>query len=307
MTLFVDTQHGRGHSGDLGPLLRRYLVPRSLVVDQHLDHGDVLVIGNGPNGSALRIGIEVKRAGDVLVCMEDGRFGGLGGQLEGMHQDYDLSWLVVEDELRPDVDSGVLMKRLPSVRLQRAGRSQRKRSKTETSGRSDGQSSGRFVPALYGSSRTVTYAALMKWTTSMQVLSIYKYGKPLFVWNTKTADETAQWIVSQYRFWTDKEFEAHKSMRLFNTALVQKDGRGRRRSVGFMSEARKRRMAFANVFDGMGYDRAANVSTKFSSIEEMVRATVEELQVKGSGRGQKDGVGEIVAKKMWEQIRERRR
>jgi len=303
--LFVDTQHGPGHSGDLAPLLRRYLVPASLVVDQHLDHGDVLVVGNGPNGSALRIGIEVKRVGDVLLCMEDGRFGGLGGQLEGMHQDYDLSWLVVEDELRPDVDSGVLMKRLPSVRLQRTGRGVKRRSKMETS--NGANASGRFVPALYGSSRTMTYAALMKWTTSMQVLSIHTYGKPLFVWNTKNADETAQWIVSQYRFWTDKEFEAHKSMRLFNTALQQKDGRGRRRTVGFMSEARKRRMAFANIFDGMGYDRAANVSTKFSSIEDMCRATVEELMVKGSGRGKKDGVGEKVAKKMYEQIRERRR
>lgn len=303
MTLFVDTQHGPGHSGDLGPLLRRYLIPSSLVVDQRLNHGDILIIGNGPNGSALRIGIEVKRIADALTCMEDGRLSGLDGQLEGMHRDFDLSWLVVEDELRPDRDSGVLMRRLASVRLQRARRGSKSRSKTET----DTTSDGRFVPAMYGSGRTVTYAAVMKWLTSLQAGSIYKYGKPLFVWGTRNPDETAQWIVSQYRFWTDKKFEAHKSMQLFNTALQQKEQRNGRRSVGFMSEARKRRMHFANVFDGMGYDRAANISTKFSSIEDMVRATVEELQVKGSGRGKRDGVGETVAKKMYEQIREKRR
>lgn len=303
MTLFVDTQHGSGHSGDLGPLLRRYLVPSSLVVDQRLDHGDILIIGNGPNGSALRIGIEVKRIGDALTCMEDGRLAGLDGQLEGMHRDYDLSWLVIEDELRPDRDSGVLMRRLASVRLQRSRKGQKGRSKMER-GSSDGD--GRFVPALYGSGRTVTYAAVMKWTTSLQAGSIYKYGKPLFVWPTKTPDETAQWIISQYRFWTDKKFEAHKSMQLFNTALQQKEGRSGRR-VGFMSEARKRRMMFANIFDGMGYDRAANASTKFSSIEDMVRATVEELRVKASGRGKRDGVGEKVAETMFKQIREKRR
>lgn len=298
MTLFVDTQHGPGHSGDLGPILRRYLVPSSLVVDQRLDHGDILIIGNGPNGSALRIGIEVKRIGDALTCMEDGRLAGLDGQLEGMHRDYDLSWLVVEDELRPDRDSGVLMKRLTSVRLQRTRRGAKRQSKTKAH-----EGDGRFVPALYGSGRTVTYAAVMKWTTSLQAGSIYKYGKPLFVWPTKTPDETAQWIVSQYRFWTDKKFEAHKSMQLFNTALQSKG----RRSVGFMSEARKRRMMFANLFDGMGYDRAANMSTKFSSIEDMIRATVEELRIKGSGREKKDGVGEKVAETMFKQIREKRR
>jgi len=300
VTLFVDTQHGEGHSGDLGPLLRHYLVPASLVVDERLDHGDVLIIGNGPQGRALRIGIEVKKIGDSLGCMENGRLSGLNGQLEGMHQDYDLSWLIVEDELRPDRDSGILMKRLSSVRLQRGARGVKRRSKTESQ-------DSRFVPALYGSGRTVTYAAVMKWLTSLQAGSIYKYGKPFFIWPTKSADETAQWIVSQYHFWTDKKFEAHKSMQLFNTALNVKG----RRSVGFMSEARKRRMGFANIFDGMGYDRAANMSTKFSSIEDMARATVEELQVEATkdvvGKRKKDGVGEKVAKKMYEQIRERRR
>lgn len=305
MTLFVDTQHGPGHSGDLGSLLRRYLVPSSLVVDQRLDHGDILIIGNGPNGSALRIGIEVKRVGDVLACMDDGRLAGLDGQLEGMHRDYDLSWLVVEDELRPDHDSGILMKRLQSARFQRGAAKRRSKTRggTAAGAATAVTSDGRFVPALYGSSRTVTYATVMKWLTSLQAGSIYKYGKPLFVWNTKTPDETAQWIVSQYRFWTDKKFEAHKSMQLFNTALHEKGRRG----VGFMSEARKRRMMFANIFDGMGYDRAANASTKFSSIEDMVHATVEELRMKASGRGKKDGVGEKVAETLFKQIRERRR
>lgn len=312
MTLLVDTQHGVGHSGDLSGLLRRYIVPQSLVEDVRLDFGDAMLIGNGPGGTALRIGIEVKHVADALTCMESGRLSGLDGQIEGMHRDYDLSWLVVQDDLRPDSDTGMLMKKLSSVRYGRRtanrGRGSRgKKPKTTTTTPSE-----RFVPVLFGHGRTITYAALMKWLTSLQVMSIYEYGKPLFVWNTKTSEETAQWIVAQYRYWTDKEFEAHKSMRLFNTSLWDKSQTEGRRTVGFMSEARKRRVRAANVFDGIGYDRAVNLAGKFSSIEEMYGADVEGLVTSASvdprsGKKRSDGVGETLAKKMWEQIRERRR
>lgn len=298
MSLIVDTQHGRDHSGDIADTLRRMIVPASTVEEYQLDSADVLVIGNGPKNTAYRVGIEIKKVGDVLTCMDDGRFAGVDGQLERMCRDYDSVWLVIEDELRPDPETGILMKRLPETfkrgRAAVVRGSERSRARTSTL-----RIPARWVPAQFGGKRTMMYADLMKWLIDVQVVSLVVYGKPLYVWRTTTREETARWVIAQYQWW-QKKWTEHKALRVFNRSqwlAGEATGRGRRKGVAFVSPNRKKRAKLIASLDGVGYDKAMAIAAGFRSIRKMVNATADEYLTAGV-------VGKTLAKSICEQIDE---
>lgn len=61
--------------------------------------GDVELLGRGPGGRPLLIGVEYKSARDVLTCVRDGRF---AEQLRRMRARYEVAWLLVEGEWRDE-------------------------------------------------------------------------------------------------------------------------------------------------------------------------------------------------------------
>ena len=58
-----------------------------------LPAGDVEIIGNGPGGRPLLVGIEVKKLPDLFQCIRNGRF---ADQLRGMKSTYEVNWLLIE-------------------------------------------------------------------------------------------------------------------------------------------------------------------------------------------------------------------
>lgn len=73
---------------------------------EFMRYGDAAFIGNGPEGRAVSVGVELKTIGDLARCMFDGRL--VAGQLPGMVNTYELCWLIVEGPMRPG-DDGMLL------------------------------------------------------------------------------------------------------------------------------------------------------------------------------------------------------
>lgn len=63
-----------------------------------LKYGDASMIGNGPGGQPVRVGVEIKKIPDLLSSLYSQRLAGT--QLPGMARCYDRSWLVVEGRMR---------------------------------------------------------------------------------------------------------------------------------------------------------------------------------------------------------------
>src|SRR5882672_9112915 len=75
-----------------------------------LSYADACFEGYGPEGQIL-VGVERKRIGDVLQCIEDGRF--TGHQRIGMNKMYAYSFLMIEGYWKPDTSTGILMEGHP--------------------------------------------------------------------------------------------------------------------------------------------------------------------------------------------------
>jgi len=87
----IDTRAG---SIELIAPLRQLGVP---VEEAILPAGDVEIVGNGPEGRPVLVGVEVKKLSDVLACMRDGRF---AEQLRGMSESFEVKWLLIEGRMR---------------------------------------------------------------------------------------------------------------------------------------------------------------------------------------------------------------
>ena len=84
----------RAGSKDLIAPLRQLGVPVEVAT---LPAGDVEIMGVGPEGRPVPIGIEYKHLPDVLACMRDGRY---AEQLRKMRESYEVSWLLIEGRFR---------------------------------------------------------------------------------------------------------------------------------------------------------------------------------------------------------------
>lgn len=156
---------GRAGSKDLIAPLRQLGVP---VEEATLPAGDVEIMGVGPEGRTVPIGIEYKHLPDVLACMRDGRF---AEQLRGMHESYEVCWLLIEGRFR--TVRGDVMQIATGTRWRDDGKYRR----------------GEFN----------------SWLNTMCIR-----GGAL-LWRTEDQSESVAWVRSQYLWWTAREYEEHRA------------------------------------------------------------------------------------------------
>lgn len=100
--IYLDNQGGRSEAyahADLTSTIGEMLTDRSVPWESRkLKYGDASLIGNGPGGQPVRVGVEIKKVGDFLSSIYNQRLA--GHQLPGMARCYDRSWLVVEGRMR---------------------------------------------------------------------------------------------------------------------------------------------------------------------------------------------------------------
>jgi ERCC4-type nuclease len=177
----VDPRTG---SGEFAPLLRRRGLP---VAKQTLDCGDFAFTGLGRDKDTVMIGIERKKLGDLLQCIEDGRFA--GRQLPKLKNTYAVTWVVIEGAYRADPKTGLLQ-----------------------------------TPVGHGKWRDYSFGAIKmasavaNWKIDMQV----KAG--LIVERTWNEEETADLVATIYKWWNLKGgWEGHRAHLAVNKSLVDGD------------------------------------------------------------------------------------
>jgi ERCC4-type nuclease len=163
-------------SGDLGHYFDKWQVPFQLC---RLDYGDCAIKGNGPNGSTMEVGVEIKKIRDALNSICDGRFA--GHQLPGLIENYNRIWLVVEGQFSCDYSSGLLMYRR-----------------------------GKKMEPLSVGTRQFMFRDVDAWLTTMEV----KGG--VHVRRTLSRLETARFIADLHHWFTSKTYEEHRSHLAFN-------------------------------------------------------------------------------------------
>lgn len=174
MTILVDNRAG---SKELAPLL-----PKAKTKLTRLDFGDVMFLGNGPDGP-VTIGVEHKTIGDVVSCMHDGRFA--AHQLPGMRDTYHISYLMVEGRTKAD-QSGLLWW-FHAVKK-------------------------KWIQP-YGGAKRVPVA----WQDYHQWLCSMTHQGGVHVLHTETKKQSARLITALSRWW-GKPWEKHGSLKVFNEA-----------------------------------------------------------------------------------------
>lgn len=244
--IVVDPRIG---SGELLPLIKAYNVPCSL---GELSYGDFGFCGYGPGGSPVTVGIERKTLGDFVSSTMTGRFA--GHQLPGLldpNMGYQDCWLIVEGVWRAG-DTGLL--EVPA-------------------------GFKKWKPVSYGSK-----AFMYKEFESLVLTLEMKAG--LRTRYTRTPESTALFLVTLYRWWTDKSLEQHKSHLRFrsqeaDTSLLVKPSLAR---------------LVAKEFPGVGWERSGQVAGRFPTVYDMVQASEQEWQ-------EVPGIGKTLALRIWSALR----
>jgi ERCC4-type nuclease len=179
MTILVDNRAG---SKELYPLLKPAKLTR-------MQFGDVMFMGDGPDGRPVPIGIEHKTLADVLKCITDARFAGV--QLPGLVSNYEYVYLVIQGLHRPCHKTGRLL--VP----------RKKRGKLV------------WEPVQLGY-RAYTWNDLESWLTTMEV----KAG--VVVRRCNNRQDSALFIQGLYRWWTAKGWDRHMAHLQFHQPEVDK-------------------------------------------------------------------------------------
>lgn len=161
-------------SRELEPALRRLGIDAQIVEAPGLGSADFAFEGNGPTGT-IQVGIERKTLPDLVDSLRTGRLQGADRrtQLSRLRQDYDVAWLLVEGELT-------------SNRM----------------GRMFGRQGSKRRP-LPG---TMTEDALTKTLLSLELQGGLRVAR------TGSLKQSAQWIASCARWWTDKTWDEHTTL-----------------------------------------------------------------------------------------------
>ncbi len=210
-----------------------------------LEYADASFIGNGENGEPVLVGIERKALSDLLNSITSGRFA--GHQLPGLLNSYNVVYLIVEGMFRPGKD-GLLYHR-------------------------EGKD---WIPINYG--RRWMYADVEAWLTTVEEKAGVRLRR------APGPSETAAIIQALHRWWTNKEFEDHRSHLTMHkprdTALLRKASLVR---------------VIAAELPGIGWTRSENVSKRFHTVADMVAADFKDWE-------EIEGVGKSTAKKVVEAI-----
>lgn len=205
--------------------------------------------GWGPNGAILW-GIEVKRLSDALQSLQDGRLP--AAQLPRMHEYYDYVFLLIEEDMRVDPQTGNLQKKV----------SKQGRTKTGKAGKWQEY----WVDVLYGARQRVIAIDFLEWLISLHVTG----GARLLI--SRDRHMTAAWIVAVWKC-LGKPWDRHKSLKVFD------DGHAPR----FVIPSKAAKVA-RDIADGIGWEKAMAAAEHFGSPQALVNATEAEwLAVGGIG------------------------
>lgn len=155
--------------------LMRYL-PTGEAQLVHLEFGDAMFLGRGPEEYPVHVGIERKTIDDLVCSLNEGRF--QGHQLPGLLRDYHVVYLIVEGRYRANPDSGLLQ--VPNGK------------RGEWADRDFGIANWR-VRELHGALTTFETRYNVRWRRSFN------------------RQETAEIVRDLHHWWTDKAYEAHRS------------------------------------------------------------------------------------------------
>jgi len=144
-----------------------------------LDFGDVVFEGKGEKGKSVDIAVELKKLPELIMSIRDGRFS--GHQLPGLLDTYDYSWLLVEGQWRNNAQGQMCSYK----------------------GRTLG-----WLPVRGG----------MSATEYIKHLLTYELCGGIHVYVTHDRQATIHFIVSLYRWWTDRALDKHTSHLVPHTA-----------------------------------------------------------------------------------------
>jgi len=210
-----------------------------------LDAGDALITGNGPDGSILTIGVELKTIADLLSSTATGRL--QATQLPGMIRNYDISYLLYYGAYR----SG-------------------KKRELEVYGYS--RKRNRYV----WEQRHVSRSRIMPYSY-MEGLLLTLSSVGMHIKHVGSISEAAQWLGILEKWWS-RPYESHKLMHTFDTSQSVALMPG-------MDPDVVQRARTAMTLPGVGYGRAVAAAHYFKSIQDMMNATAEEwAEVEGIGK-----------------------
>lgn len=181
------------------------------IQQDELSGGDLMFLGNGPEGAEVTVGVEFKKVPDLLSSLRSKRL--QGHQLHEL-QPYDFRILLVEGEWRHN-DAGQV---------------------TVRSGYKD------WSPAKGNFSAAELDKAL---------LGLALRGGLHYVKETTTRRETIRWIQSLYRNFTDVKWEDHSSHTgVYRPAMLTKPSKFRNFIMGIPGIGVKTSKAVESYFDG---------------------------------------------------------
>lgn len=190
--------------------------------------GDLYFAGRGIGGAPVEIGIEYKTITDVISSIKTERLQGhqllemRGVETTGDKPLYDVAWLLIEGDLTYGAD-GMLMRR---------------------SGRQSFKPLYMNVDELY------------------KRLNVMQFCAGLHYVFTRNRRDSVQWILAQYRTWTDVNLDDHKShLAVYSAPTLVKPTKFRK-SV--------------RTFPGVGDRVARAAESKFKTIKRAVNASAAE-------------------------------
>lgn len=250
--LTIDPRIG---SGDLYPKLKKLGVKCQL---EKMEYGDAAIVGNGPKGMPVPVGVEIKALGDLLSCITDSRF--IGHQLPGLLEAYRYVWLVVEGQYRCG-EEGMLEVPMWS----------RKRGK---------KGSLVWRPPTYGTSKQWMFRDVEHWLMTMEV----KAG--INVRRTFNRTETLNFLRFLNSWWCVKKYEQHRAHLGYHDTSHKLAWTERRRIIRDVPAVE----LMAKEIPGIGWERAQSVAKRFKTPREMTNGTREEwTTISGIGAKIADG------------------
>lgn len=234
--LLLDPRLGSGDLYDLLPRAETELV--TLEDAEHRGIGDVASSGYDYRGP-ITWGMEIKRLGDALQSLQDGRLP--ASQLPRMHEHWDYVFLLIEEDIRVS-ETGYLQKR---VRKQNA--------RTH-------KWSEYWADVVYGAREKVLARDLYEWLISLHVC-----GGARLLRSGGRAD-TAAWVKAVWRFFA-KPWSEHKSLKVFDDSHPPR----------FVVPSKAAKVARV-LADGVGWEKAMSVGEHLGSAEAVVCASVDELK-----------------------------
>lgn len=254
MTILIDNMTGSVNLVNYPPLN-----DPSIAMLCHLDSGDALFTGNGPDGE-VSVAVEVKHITDLVSSSDTKRLNAT--QIPRMLEAYDVNYLLYYGLYRPNPNDGTLQLWHGST------------------------TNGKWVNHKLGT-RSVPYGYVESSLLSIEAAGIrvhYVGGNALV---DKGMSHAAEWLGCCYRWW-QKQWTDHKYFHVFHSRPIP-NPKGERSVVPVLDDITLTCAEFASKLPGLGYTRAVAAARYFNSDPwRMLTATVDDW-------AQVPGVGKVIA------------